>query len=201
LQGILHAALVRICSAQVAVQVRLVHSAGPQGPDEGSGPFAARLREELGPGYEVLFPIMPDPDDPHDEAWSDRLEQLFAEVDDPIVVVGHSLGGSTALKHLSRTAHLKSIAGLVLVATPFWGESEWEAEFALPEGWPTPDTELPPIFLFHSRDDEEIPFANLERYAARLPDATVRPLDGCGHLFDRGDLSEIGEAIREMGPG
>jgi pimeloyl-ACP methyl ester carboxylesterase len=83
----------------------------------------------------------------------------------------------------------------------FWGESGWEAEWALPQGWPSADTELPPTFLFHSRDDEEAPFTHLELYAERLPGAEVHPLDGNGHLFDRGDLTEIVAAIRGLAAG
>jgi predicted alpha/beta hydrolase family esterase len=181
--------------------VLLVHSSGPQGPGEGSGPFGARLRKELGSGYEVRFPMMPAPDDPHYAPWSERLGQILSEIDTPIVVVGHSLGGSVVLKHLSETKGREPIRGLVLAATPFWGESGWEAEWALPQDWPNAETPLPPIFLFHSRDDEEIPFAHLELYAKRLPDAEVHPLDGNGHLFDRGDLSEIVETIRGLSAG
>jgi serine hydrolase len=183
----------------MATPVLLLHSSGPQGPGEGSAPFAKRLGEELGSDYEVLFPKMPAPDDPHYGPWSERLGQLLAERDAPVVVVGHSLGGSVVLKHLSETEGHEPIAGLVLAETPFWGrEEEWELEWALPEGWPGAETALPPTFLFHTRDDEVIPFAHLELYAKRLPDAEVHPLDGNGHLLDRGDLTEIVQAIRNL---
>jgi hypothetical protein len=178
--------------------VLFVHSAGPQGPGEGSEPFVSRLREELGPDYEVLFPIMPEPGDPHYGPWSERLGEILAEIDDPVVVVGHSLGASVVLKHLAEGGRREPITGLVLAETPFWGESEWEAEWALPEGWPDETVDLPRTFLFHSRDDEVIPFAQLALYAKRLPAAEVRPLEGNGHLFDRGDLTEIVEAIRSL---
>jgi uncharacterized protein len=178
--------------------VLLVHSSGPQGAGEGSAPFVARLRDQLGSGQEVLFPEMPTPDDPHYRPWSERLGQLLAEADSPLVVLGHSLGSSVVLKHLAEAGPHQAIAGLILVATPFWGQSDWEAEWALPEGWPADSTPLPPIHLFHSRDDEEIPFAHLELYAKRLPGAEVHPLDANGHLFDRGDLSEIVETIRNL---
>jgi uncharacterized protein len=102
--------------------VLLVHSAGPQGPGEGSEPFASRLRDELGPGFEVLFPVMPDPESPHYGPWGERLGEILAEIDEPIVVVGHSLGGSVMLKHLAESDGPEPIAGLVLVAAPFWGE-------------------------------------------------------------------------------
>jgi predicted alpha/beta hydrolase family esterase len=181
--------------------VLLVHSSGPQGAGQGSAPFVARLRDQLGSGHEVLFPEMPTPDDPHYQLWSERLGQLLAETDSPVVVLGHSLGGSVVLKHLAETGPHQAIAGLILVAMPFWGQSDWEAEWALPEGWPADSTPLPPIHLFHSRDDEEIPFAHLELYAKRLPGGAVHPVDGNGHLFDRGDLSDIVETIRDLSAG
>ena len=72
----------------MAPAVLLVHSAGPQGPGEGSEPFAARLREELGPGHEVIFPLMPSPEDPHYEPWSERLGEILSDLDEPPIVVG-----------------------------------------------------------------------------------------------------------------
>ena len=178
--------------------VLLLHSAGPQGPGEGSEPFAARLREELGSQYEIDFPILPKPNDPHYEPWSERLGEIFGASAEPLVVVGHSLGGSVLLKHLAESEPPERITGIVLAETPFWGTSGWEAEWALPDGWPNPSTQLPPIRLFHSRDDEEIPFDHLECYARRLPEATAHSLDGNGHLLDRGDLTEILDAIRSF---
>ncbi len=61
-----------------------------------------------------------------------------------------------------------------------------------------PSPPLPPTFLFHSRDDEVIPFAHLDRCAKRLPAAEVHPLDDYGHLYERGDLSPILDAVRSL---
>ena len=175
-----------------------MHSSGPQGPGEGSEPLVGRLREELGAEYEVQFPIMPDTEtDPHYEPWRERLEAELASLEGKVIIMGHSLGGSVALKYLGEGG-LDGVAGLVIAEAPFWGSTGWEREWALPEGWPPEGAELPPIHLFHSRDDEEVPFAHLDRYAERLPEATARPLDGCGHLLDRGDISEVVAAIRSL---
>ena len=52
--------------------VLFLHSSGPQGPGEGSSPLADRLREELGREYDVDFPILPEPQNPHYAPWSER---------------------------------------------------------------------------------------------------------------------------------
>ena len=179
--------------------VLVMHSSGPQGKGQGSDPLVNRLREELGTDYQILFPKMPDSaDDPHYEPWRDRLSEELDALEGKTILFGHSLGGSVALKYAAEGGLGDRVAGLVLVEAPFWGSSDWEREWALPEGWPVDETQLPPTFLFHSRDDEEIPFAHLDLYAKRLPEATVQPLDGTGHLLERGDLSEIVAAIRSL---
>ena len=59
----------------------------------------------------------------------------------------------------------------------------------LPEGLP--------VFLYHSRDDEWVPYAHLALYAEKLPQATIHEFDGRGHQFD-GDLSEVARDIKEL---
>jgi uncharacterized protein len=54
-----------------------------------------------------------------------------------------------------------------------------------------------PMFLYYSRDDEVVPLEHLALYKAKLPQATVREFDGCGHQFGD-DLSEVARDIREV---
>ena len=51
-----------------------------------------------------------------------------------------------------------------------------------------------PITLYYSRDDEIEPFAHLALYAAVLPQATIREVDGRGHQFGN-DLADIAEDV------
>jgi predicted alpha/beta hydrolase family esterase len=179
--------------------ILFLHSSGPQGPGEGSEPLARRLREELGPDYGVVFPVMPGTaDDPHYEPWRDRITSELEELEGDVIIVGHSLGASVALQCVAEGLLDDQVSGLVLAETPLWGTSEWEKEWALPKDWPAEETRLPPTFMFHSRDDEEIPFTHLDLYAKKLPGVKVQALDGTGHLLDRGDLSELVAAIRSL---
>jgi pimeloyl-ACP methyl ester carboxylesterase len=54
-----------------------------------------------------------------------------------------------------------------------------------------------PIFLYHSRDDEWVPFAHLAMFAERIPQAIIREFDGRGHQFNN-DLSEVAEDIKGL---
>lgn len=103
------------------------------------------------------------------------------------------------LKYLAEGTYQKPIAGLFLVAVPYWGKQEWELEYAVPDDFAS---HLPPIrhlFLYHSRSDEEVPFASLRRYQAHLPQATVRVLDGKEHSFTEG-LPLLAQDIKRLEP-
>ena len=53
------------------------------------------------------------------------------------------------------------------------------------------------MFLYHSRDDEAVPFAHAALYAEKLPRATVQEFDGRGHQFND-DLSEVAQGIGRL---
>jgi uncharacterized protein len=177
-------------------QVLFIHGAGDKRHPEGSGALIAYLQDKLGTEYEVLSPDMPDPDHPRYEAWKPRVEKELARLDDNAILIGHSLGGSVLLKCLSQGAHHKRVAGLFLIATPYWGKDEdWQIEWALPEDFASRLPRLSQIFLYHSRNDEHVPFAHLGHYQEKLPRATARALAGHEHSFT-GGLPELVEDIR-----
>jgi predicted alpha/beta hydrolase family esterase len=112
--------------------------------------------------------------------------------------VGHSFGASVLLKYLAETVRCRALAGLFLVATPFWG-SEFP-EFALPPDFGARLRDLSPIYLYHSRDDAEVPVEHLERYRRALPHAIVRVLEGRGHEFNQAQFPELAADIRGLAP-
>lgn len=88
----------------------------------------------------------------------------------------------------------KSMTAIFLIAAPYWGAEDWEVEeYALRDDF---EAHLPiaPMFFYHSRDDEIVPFTHLAMYGEKLPQATLRELDGRGHQL--GDnLSEVAADI------
>jgi predicted alpha/beta hydrolase family esterase len=175
-------------------QVLFVHGAGGEAFEE-DGALVRSLREALGPDFDVEYPQMPDADAPEFEKWRAHISDELSALEGGMILVGHSLGASVLLKHLSEERVEKPIAGVFLIATPYWGKEV--AEFELREDFPATLPEDVPIFLYHSRDDEWVPFAHLALYAGRLPHATVREFEGRGHQFGD-DLSEVAEDIARL---
>jgi predicted alpha/beta hydrolase family esterase len=130
-----------------------------------------------------------------------QIASELTALNDPVLLLGHSVGASMLLKFLSENAVASIIGGIFLIATPFWGGDGWRYEgftrLALPEGFAARLPAGAPIFLYHSRDDEVVPFAHLGLYAQRLPQATIRELDGRRHQLNN-DLSEVAEDIRGL---
>lgn len=54
-----------------------------------------------------------------------------------------------------------------------------------------------PVFLYHGRDGEIVPFAHLELYAAAVPQAKVRRLDGRNHQLND-DLAAVARDIESV---
>ena len=176
--------------------VLFIHGAG-EGAFEEDGLLVASLQNALGPAYDVHYPNMPEEDSATYTDWKAPIEREFATLDDEVVLVGHSVGGSVLVKYLSEQQRDKPIFALFLLATPYWGADEfwkWD-EARLPEDVAAKLASIPRIFLYHSRDDDTVPFAHLALYAAKLPQATIRELDGRGHQLGN-DLAEVAEDIR-----
>ena len=178
-------------------RVLFIHGGG-EGAYEEDRKLAASLQDALGAVYDVRCPQMPDEDRPEYGAWRDRISQELAALSGEVILVGHSLGGSILLKYLSEEEAAKPVAGLFLVAAPYWGVEDWEVgEYALQEDFASKLLRGLPVFLYHSRDDGTVPFAHLALYAEKLPQATVQEFDGRGHQFDD-DLSEVARDIGRL---
>ncbi|WP_019120043.1 alpha/beta fold hydrolase [Brevibacillus massiliensis] len=169
-------------------RVVFIHSAGPQGHRQGSSALIAYLQTSLGPDYEVSHPQMPNPENPEYVLWRKQLEREFAALDREVILVGHSLGGSVLLKYLSENSFHQPIAGFFGIAAPFWGkDEEWQSgDFVMEENFHIKLPAVSRMFFYHSRNDQIVPYTHLGQYAAKLPQATVRTLDGIEHFFHEG---------------
>lgn len=174
-------------------QVLFIHGAGGYEDDQ---TLAADLGDVLGAVYDVRYPKMPDA--PEVEGWNEQIATELAASDGRVILVGHSLGGSLLLKYLSEETVEQPVAGLFLLAPPYWGAEEWDVdEYTLQNNVASKLPPELPVFLYHCRDDEIVPFAHLALYAEQLPQATIHELDSGGHQFNN-DVSDVARDIKRL---
>ena len=102
-------------------KIFFAHSAGPQYTQgKGSYDLVKYLKSELPERFQILFPIIEKPSSLTYNKFKKMFKVAFAKITEPVIVVGHSLGGSTLLKYLSEEKPGVSILGLFLVSTPHW---------------------------------------------------------------------------------
>lgn len=181
----------------VKKQVLFIQGAGARAY-EIDGKLVASLRAALGTEYNVSYPRMPAEDSAGYEEWKTQISKELAALDGSVILVGHSVGSSMLLRYLCEEKVKKSLAGIFLIAAPYWGVGGWQLdEFTLDEGHAAKHLKAFPIFFYHSRDDDVVPFAHLAMHAAQFPQATIREFDGRGHQFNN-DLSEVAADIASL---
>jgi pimeloyl-ACP methyl ester carboxylesterase len=184
-----------------AGQVLFVQGGGAGAHDEWDNKLFDSLRRELGDGYEVRYPAMPDEADPSYRTWSAAVRRELAGLPDGTVVVGHSVGGTILVNAFAERPPERELAAIVLVAAPFVGAGGWPSdEFELPGDL---GARLPPgarVHVFHGLQDETAPPAHAELYARAIPQARLHLLPGRDHQLNN-DLSEVATAIKSAAPG
>lgn len=172
---------------------------GSTGAYDADALLADSLRDELGAGFEVRYPEMVDEDEPDVAAWGRQIDRELEAMAGDIIVVGHSIGASVVLKHLSERDLRPRVRGIFLLATPSWGADDfwhWE-ECTLDPAATRRLTGHVPVALYHTVDDESVPFSHLERNRGLVPGASFHVLPEGGHQFDN-DLGFLAREIRRL---
>jgi len=178
-------------------QILFVQGAGEATYDAWDDKLVRSLERELGNGYTVLYPRMPNGADPRYSIWKTALLDEFADLKDGAVLIGHSVGGTILIHALAEHRPKRRLGAISLIAAPFMGEG----------GWPSDDVprldfaeRLPadvPVFLYHGTADDVVPFEHVQLYAKVIPQAAVRALKHRDHQLN-GDLSEVAQDIRSL---
>ena len=178
-------------------QVLFVQGGGGGTHDDWDNKLVESLSKELGPGYEIRYPVMPDEATPSYAAWKAALERESTLLEPGDILIGHSLGGAILINVLAERAP-KRPGAICLIAAPFVGDGGWTSEDIEPR--PDIAARLPkgvPVFLYHGSEDEIVPFAHIELYSEAIPGAHVRRLNGRDHQLNN-NLSEVAHDIREL---
>jgi predicted alpha/beta hydrolase family esterase len=142
---------------------------------------------------------MPNEDAPEYPDWARAISEELAALGDDAILAAHSLGASMVIKFLVEGKNPRPLAGVFLIASPFWGDGNWQwPEVELPANARTHLTSAGPLFFYHGSDDEIVPEAHLDLYKKAFPDAEVQRLSGRDHQLND-DLSEVAADIRSLG--
>ena len=179
-------------------QVLFVQGGGEGAHDEWDSKLVDSLKRELGSGYDVRYPRMPNEADPTYARWKPALEKELTLLDDGAMIVGHSIGGTILINALAAKAPERALGGVFLVAAPFIGEGGWPSDEIIPRKKLGADlAHGVPIYLYHGSDDETAPVKHVELYGKAIPQAVVRRLKGRDHQVNN-NLSEVARDIRSL---
>jgi uncharacterized protein len=184
----------------MATQILFIQGAG-QGAYAEDKLLADSLQQALGSDFKLHYPAMPDEDNAPYLKWRQRIKEELALMPEPIILVGHSVGASALAKYLSEAKLKQPVAGIFLLENPFWGGAGWRyegyEELELPQDASRNFPRDVPTFLYHTRDDEVVPFAHLALYVQAFPWAAVRELAKGGHQLNN-DLSAVAGDIKHL---
>jgi pimeloyl-ACP methyl ester carboxylesterase len=181
-------------------QILFIQGGGAGAHDEWDCKLVDSLRRELGHGYDLRYPRMPDEHDPSYARWSAAIQGEVTTLDDGAVVVGHSVGGTILINTLAERPPQGPLAAIVLIAAPFVGTGGWPGEeFELPHDLGARLPHGTPVHVFHGLRDETAPPSHADLYARAIPQARLHLLPGRDHQLDN-DLSEVAKAISPHDP-
>lgn len=145
------------------------------------------LRRELGEGFEVFTPSMPNKDNAKYEEWKIWFERYFGFLHDEAIVVGWSQGGYFLAKYLIENSTPFSIKALVLIAAPFkpdefGGEDGGDFAFDTTRAGEL-KSKAESIHILHSKDDFVVPYSHALDYKEALPEAQLVTFADRGHFL------------------
>lgn len=153
------------------------------------------LQEKLGPDFDVLAFRMPNTFNAKYFEWKIWFDKIVPLLSEKVILVGHSMGGIFLIKYLTENDFPKIIESLHLIAAPYENADDWVlADFNLPGDLSRVLSQTYKIYLYHSKDDEIVPFSHLEKYKKHFPQAREVIFEDRGH-FSQTEFPELVENI------
>lgn len=163
--------------------------------------WKSSLTLALGDSFAVYAPSMPNKWNARYEEWKLWFEKNIALMDDGVILVGHSLGGTFLAKYLSSEHCPKKVRASFLIAPCYdetgEGNREYLGGFLPPKDKRLFAEQVRRIFIYYSEDDDVVPFSSLADYQRDLPNVAVRTFKDRGHFLQE-DFPELVEDIRQL---
>ena len=158
-----------------------------------------KLGERLGEDFQIIRPEMPSKRNAKYTEWKIWFEKFIPFVNDEVILVGGSLGGIFLAKYLAENNFPKKIKAIFFLAAPFSDNlPEYRLfSFTLPKNMERIMSQSKNIFLYHSKDDNVVPFEDQEKYKKVLPSAAMKVFEDKGH-FNVEEFPELVEDIKKL---
>ena len=148
-------------------------------------------------GHEVLIPSLPDPENPDPEAWTEALVEVARMLTDEDIIVGHSLGGATALRFLEAAEARTTPKVCILISAPWFIKDDRFRGFFLTDldhdvlMW-----RASRFHVVHAKNDKVIPLDHAQKYAGVFHASLTTPETG-GHFNEQPSYPVILEVIEK----
>ncbi len=165
---------------------------------ESNNDWKANLQEDLGNTFEVIRPTMPNKMKADYFAWKIWFEKYVEYLSsEKIILIGHSLGGIFLAKYLSENKFPQEIYGLYFVAAVFdHGVDKELGNFRLDlEKLSNVSKRCSQIYLYHSTDDNVVPFNHAREYQSYFDGSELIRLENKGHI-NQEHFEELVERIK-----
>lgn len=159
------------------------------------------LAEELKQRYQIFKPEMHSASNASYKIRKMWFEKILAYLnDEDTILIWHSLGGQFLIKYIWENWFPKRIKQLHLVSAVL-DESDMDedenymGDFAYsPEIIQNLEKYIDEIFIYHSTDDDIVPYSHAEKIKVHLPNATLITFTDRGH-FNQEKFPELLENI------
>lgn len=160
--------------------------------------WKANLQDRFGDTVQVVQPRMPNAQNARYAEWKIYFEKIIPVLEDGFILIGHSLGGIFLTKYLSEERIAKQVKATLLVAAPYaTAESDPLVDFNLGSDLRRIAEQGGKIVFFQSKDDQVVPFANVEAYQKLLPTAEFVITEQGGH-FNLPSFPELEQALKTL---
>ena len=132
---------------------------------------------------DVLLPAFPNSANAAFDEWKIYFEKILPMLHDDVQLVGHSLGAMFLAKYLHHFPLAHPVRRVILIAGRYSDVPYDVGSFELTDTLNI-SASSGEVHLFHSQDDQVVPFEDIHKFAADIPSAILHTFDGRGHFND-----------------
>jgi predicted alpha/beta hydrolase family esterase len=184
-------------------KIYIVHGWGAT-PKE---PMLVWLKNELEKnGFKVVFPEMPNTEEPEINAWVNKLKQIVGDLNEDTYFFGHSIGCQTILRYLEKQPSDVKVGGIVFLAPWFHlqGIEDEEGVEEIAKPWLETPIDLnrvkshtDKIVAIFSDDDPYVPVSETNIFKERLNAKTIVEHKK-GHFIGEYGVDDNSRALKEL---